>query len=352
MRRLANIDALTGPGAFRLFLAMVVVVHHATSLALGKAAVEVFFYLSGFWIYRMWTERYARTAAPVATYLASRVWRLIPTFALVSMATLAWEHLGLGWSWARLEGGANPLHFTISHLLILGYNTLPVQPLRPAWSLDVELQFYLVAPLMILAIQQLGAPLLVSGAAAVSAVCVVAFGPRASPDFLVCFALGLAAAHVDWRPSARLAVSCGSGLVLFLLVLALSPWRGMLMGGLHRSPLFRYSEAVNALVALMATPYAAYTTRQRGGRRDAMLGDLSYIVYLLHWMGVVWLATQSGHSPMVRLLLIAAMASATLAGAWVIWRLYDKPLNRLRSRWVAARVGSRPAGVSVEPAAP
>src|SRR5579863_217672 len=77
------------PGAFRLFLALMVFVNHFSSLDWGGAAVYAFFVLSGFWIETMWTERYRHCRRPYLTYMVSRVWRLAPVMVLVSLITLA-----------------------------------------------------------------------------------------------------------------------------------------------------------------------------------------------------------------------------------------------------------------------
>jgi len=77
------------PGAFRLALAYAVFVSHTLPLKLGLAAVFLFFALSGFWIFQMWTERYAFTQAPYRTFIVSRFWRLIPGFYLQLVILIA-----------------------------------------------------------------------------------------------------------------------------------------------------------------------------------------------------------------------------------------------------------------------
>src|SRR5271165_150399 len=127
---------LTGPGLFRLFLALMVFVNHSTRLQIGVSAVLIFFCLSGYWICRMYQNRYSAMRQPYLTYLVSRAWRLLPTFLLLNLITLLffWAHGDLGEYWRK----SNHLHFIASNLFILGYQTLPKLPLVPAWSLDIE----------------------------------------------------------------------------------------------------------------------------------------------------------------------------------------------------------------------
>ena len=51
---------IVGPGFFRLILATLVFLHHTSSIALGEMAVIVFFVLSGYWIAKMYREKYSK----------------------------------------------------------------------------------------------------------------------------------------------------------------------------------------------------------------------------------------------------------------------------------------------------
>ena len=72
--------------------------------------------------------------------------------------------------------GADPAHQVLSHLFFLGYSQLP-EPrlLYPAWSLDIEMRFYIVAPLLVFFMNRHGALAL---ALLVSAALTLLFAPR------------------------------------------------------------------------------------------------------------------------------------------------------------------------------
>ena len=90
-------------------------------------------------------------------------------------------------------------------------------------------------------------------------------------------------------------------------------------------------------------PWALYTVRQKGSPNDRMLGDLSYIFYLLHWS--VLGALRAGEGDYLHRFLICAFALVLiLAASWFIWAYYDRPINRLRAQWVARRVAA-PVGL-------
>lgn len=341
------------PGAFRLFLAMLVFVHHFSSFAVGAYAVYVFFMLSGYWLHRMWWERYSTTRQPYVTYLISRVWRLGPTMALVSVITIMLLPL-VGIPMAKVLSG-NPLHLLVSSTLLLGYTWLPYLPVGSAWSLDVEMQFYLIAPAIatLLAQKKWRWPVIMA-----AALCSLAYGMLAPhavpvvPKYIVFFVLGMASAALDWRPSRRLALACGIGVAAAVLLMLLSPWRGIILGGATPGPLFAYNFQLNIALALATLPLAIYTTGNPSDATDRMMADLSYIVYLLHWVAMQWFFSIKG--PFIVRLEVAAISFAVVPTvAWLIWKFYDKPINRARSRWVASRTPDHSISAPMaEPAAP
>lgn len=316
---------------------MVVFVHHTTRLAFGSCAVYIFFSLSGFWIYRMYTGRYSSTRKPYLTYFISRLWRLLPTFWLVSLITLSY----LYWN-GSLEASyrANDrFHFFISSVFLFGYDKLHLQPIVPAWSLDIEMQFYLIAPLLaiLFARRIIPASVLLLLVASVSGASAVLDGYIRLLSCLIFFVIGMTAASGKWKPSQKLAsLSVGVTLLLILVCFA-SPWRGLLMLGTHRGMLSKYNPQANVVLALLAVPFAIYTTRQKGFAFDDMFGDLSYVVYLLHWPATMWLGSMLPILGGFRAPATAVVYVLVIGLSIVIWKFYDKPINRMRAQWVKTR---------------
>lgn len=330
---------MIGPGAFRFILAMAVFAHHASRLAIGSAAVYIFFALSGYWMHRMWVARYAQTKRPYVTYLVSRAWRLLPVFVLVGIVNILvlWTLRGsigdvLGPSWWLS---------TVSGLIILGYAALPTQPLYPAWSLDIEMRYYLIAPAM----SELGRRprmigVLLAAAGCMSLVTAALWEPRTGMlPYLIFFVLGLSVASTGREPGRRAAwVGLAAMVMLTSAVIALRP--GALFGGASPGPDFAWNPAFNIAVALSLLSFALFTVRAHSGTGDRMLADLSYIVYLLHWPAVQWL-TWLDKPPLERVPYLGLTIAVVLVAGYVIWLGFDRPINAMRSRWVAKRaVGS------------
>lgn len=342
------LQRMTGPGLFRLFLALLVFMYHITPFAVGPCAVYIFFCLSGYWIHRMYTGRYSATRRPYLTYLVSRAWRLLPTFWLITLVTLSYIYFG---QLLQIHYKAVlSAHFVAANILIIGYYTLHLKPIVPAWSLDIEMQYYLIAPLIALLLTRvkMRARWTVLAAVAISAAAAYWGCPIPVCYYLVFFVIGAGAASGNWRPSGRFALALLAACALLIACCLASPWRGLLLAGSHPGPLAIYVQQTNVAIAVFAIPYAIYTTRQKESEADAMFGDLSYIVYLLHWVGVLWLTNHPGG--WLHKSVYASVAVFAVAGfSFLIWKYFDRPVNRLRSRWVRARIvaaaatGARPA---------
>ena len=331
------VEKLASPGAFRLILALAVFLHHSTGFNIGMSAVLIFFVLSGYWVATMWAHTYAHTRTPYLTYLISRIWRITPVFALCSL--ISWILLLV--REGRPESVGNLAHQLFSNILILGYNSLPFQANVPGWSLDMEIQFYLVAPLIIFLISRSAYAVFIC---LLISVCSKWLGGGVTvAPFMYFFGIGVAAAILDLKPTPRLAwTSLFATLAIIVFCLALLA-KTMVFGPFTDQPLLAFSSRTNTLIAVTMIPWALYTVRQESSSNDRMLGDLSYIFYLLHWS--VLGALRAGEGDYLHRFLICAFALVLiLAASWFIWAYYDRPINRLRAQWVARRVAA-PVGL-------
>lgn len=332
-------DKIAAPGALRMALAFAVFLHHTTNFNLGMSAVLVFFVLSGYWVAAMWRETYSKTNWNYFTYLVSRVWRVVPVFALCS---------AISWALLLYRGDAPSdagriAHQIFSNVLILGYNALPFQANVPGWSLDMEMQFYLVAPALIF---------LVSRNVYLLAICVLVSvfsqrlgGATTVAPFLLFFAIGVASAIHNLKPSRGLAYASLYGTLGLLFVFALVLAKNIALDESNGAPILAFGNTTNLLIAVMMTPWALYTTRQNTGATDRMIGDLSYIFYLLHWSVLGALKTGEG-SYFERILLCSGALVIILVASYLIWRHFDRPISRARAAWVARRIIPSPASAA------
>jgi peptidoglycan/LPS O-acetylase OafA/YrhL len=353
------------PGLFRIALAYIVFVNHSVPIHLGSLAVYLFFMLSGYWVFHMWGREYAPTEAPYRNFIVSRFWRLMPVYyvALAIFSLTDWLFPS-GRIAYQPDGLWAAIHYYVSQLTILGYAPLPyaAKTMPPVWSLDIELQFYLVAPLVILALTRYragSAPRLGLALVALAgfAAFIVFFGNIHAqsaflPMYLIFFLIGAWSARHGWKPEPGLAVG---GLALAGLLAAgcilLPATRALLIEGSFSSRLSDFNPDANIVLALLIAPYAMSTVLSSpakgtwAARFDRDLSNVTYEIYLLHPAALLIVAHFVGHLSKYRQMPVIALAWLGLFPVcWLIYRLVDHPIDRRRSAWVRSR--RRPTSVA------
>lgn len=338
-------------GLLRLALALIVVIHHLSSFGVGKACVYLFFVLSGYWVARMWRDKYSRLERPWRTFVLARFLRIWPLFLICNMvAILMLDAMGRPMpSACSADIGVACLRSALGNLLLLGYTGMPDRALGPAWSLDIELQFYLVAPMLIAWLRQRGAGLWAWSAAIVGvALLATWWWPDSLPQYLPFFVLGILAAGGRVRFGRRAALASGfASTALLAFGLLTHVGRDLIFTGAVPGPLSQFNESFNVLLAVLAAPGALHLATRELGTRGASLGDLAFVVYVVHWIPVTLVNTYYGSLPAPqRLPYVAGAMFATLAIAWAMWRWIDQPLERWR------RLLARPAATTAAAPAP
>ncbi|WP_348646246.1 acyltransferase [Pseudohalocynthiibacter sp. F2068] len=269
---------MLGPGGFRFLLAWMVVVEHVSRFEIGKVAVMAFFTLSGFWVTRVFQERYIHVAAGIPVFYLSRFLRIWPLYIAVFLVTVLLFKL--------LQF---PIHSNIWIALpILGVATHQTDILGVTWSLDIEVQFYLLLPIIALFLSKLqtlrqrggffacalllwGVGLLLGGRYEMETVLL----------YLPLFLMGATMYLYELKPGKRMAHV--SILVFFVMAFCavLTPdLRPYLIYGSGSN----FADKVFALFwVIFLLPFIAFNVRQKSGRIDRHLGNLSYTIYLVHF---------------------------------------------------------------------
>lgn len=317
-------------GTLRLVLALLVLLSHAdwriAQLNPGVLAVVGFYLISGYVMAGL-LHRHYTAPARVPWFYLDRVMRLAPQYLLYAALTLAW------YLWTHTPTAFLTRDPTATDLL----NNLLVVPLNfymvngsdgftlipPAWSLGAELQFYLLAPLMVLWPRLglvLGAgSLAVQGLALHGMLHTDWFGYRLLPGILWVFGVGMLLFHWHREHPRRAAVlAWGAPLVALALYLYLRS-RGLHAAPYHQEVLIGWGVAI-PLVHLLA--------RRRAGRWDAWAGDVSYGVFLNHFL-LIWLFFPGpGHTAWQWL----ALALASVALSALTQRTIERPVLAWRRR--------------------
>jgi len=127
------------------------------AISVLSVGVTLFFTLSGFLLYRPFVASIARAVPhmPISTYLRNRFLRIAPAYwVILLLAALVLGTVGVRNAGA-LETGRLTDPSVLAQAALLVYDYRPSQLLigiGPAWSLAVEVVFYLALPVMVLAV--------------------------------------------------------------------------------------------------------------------------------------------------------------------------------------------------------
>jgi len=332
-------------GAYRLMLACLVLVSHGagtmlpqpevvTRLSIGNAGVFLFFILSGFVISEALEGFYP---SQPGRFLANRLLRIVPGYWLaLAVTVLIWVAVG--------HPGLRQLDFrAVFGNLLLFSNDLRIASLNIisiSWSLIIEMEFYVSAALLYWLIVKTGRRgiwlALAASIGLAGHVYVVAtesylrfFAPLFYAPF---FIFGAALHHLTSRDlprAATMAVAIAAGLLSAHGYVRYIE-RGPADIGISLVVLGVLFALMLALINLSAPSL---------NRRDWQLGEITYLVYLLH-MGVahmicMWLTGQPEaklSSNLAGTAGIVAMLLITFVLAGVLQRAAIRPLSRWRNR--------------------
>jgi peptidoglycan/LPS O-acetylase OafA/YrhL len=315
---MANRSLIASPGLFRMMLATAVVVNHMTVLQIGRGAVMLFFVLSGYWVSALW----ARTDGPhrVATFLLNRALRIWPLYlAVMLMCAVIAHHLP-----------------DLVEIFLFGIASASFPRLIGAeWSLDIEMQFYVLLPLLVMLRERLSRLMwiaLMLGCAYVGWRLESGPGIVTVVKFLPAFAIGMELQRTQWKPSDRLA---HGSLAAFAILSAAQMYVSQVHGPLvHRIFGDWDWDAIFAIWVIVLIPYLAASVHRPSDAEDRQLGDLSYPLYLVHRPVLVWMeAVHDWRTATSVFIALGIMVALTT----IFWIAVDRPAERFRKQLLAAR---------------
>lgn len=356
-----TLPALT---SLRFFAALYVVLFHGAStlvhsqlgrsfVGTGFVAVNLFFVLSGFVLAYTYSDKEGQLRGTQRAFWSARFARVYPVYAasLLLGTPLYWQTLHAGASLpsalvkAVVAGGASLL------LLQAWWYRIATAWNTPAWSLSVEAFLYLVFPLALPRITRMmrqWSIWYVAGAMWVVAMLVplayqltnkgatdlraegaaldtIRFIPVIHvPSFLIGVVAGRAYLEGKRAPSWL----AGVAIVLVSAALCAGAWLPypMLHSGLL-SPLF-------ALLVFALADSQSVVARVLSARVLVVLGDASYALYLLHFLGLEYARRLLGH-PLTVAELIGTIVVVQLV-CLLVYRYFESPMRGKLRRALSA----------------
>ncbi|WP_347312601.1 acyltransferase family protein [Defluviimonas sp. SAOS-178_SWC] len=328
----------------------VVLYHAGLGFAGGYVGVDVFFVISGYLIVGLIHQEMVEERFSFLDFYGRRIRRLYPALFVVLAAVTAWAIWKMLWvdliDYGRSLLSAVAYVSNIYFYAQTGYFTedATIKPLLHTWSLAVEEQFYLVAPILLLPLVRFlsarGRLAVLSVLVVLSfAACAVATGKDRNLTFYLApfraWELGLggllALAQAEGMRARRwVAEGCGiAGLVLigyavltFQRYLPFPGWRAAVpcLGA--------------ALVILAGTVPGTLTGRLLSLGPMTFVGKISYPLYLWHWPVIV--AVVYGRPDPLSAGEAWGIVGASLVLATLTWRYVERPVRT--GRVLAARL--------------
>lgn len=317
-------------GFYRYFLAVLVLLSHADTRLFGfnpgVVAVISFYLISGF-VMTLLIGKYYYDARRIGAFYLDRCIRLFPQFLFYSIVTILLAGvLVLSSRWLANctigDYAMNLVMLPIGYFKLFENNCLVIPQ---AWSLGLELSFYLMIPLTLLHPHMVKwvavASLAVFIAAYIGFIDTDLFGYRLLPGTFFIFLMGAALANpkLFWP---------GQNLCFWLLSL-------LMFNALFANPAWmdlKYNKEV-LLGIVIGVPALAALSRLTFSRYDAFVGNLSYGVFLNHFVFIYifeWLGF-TADSIAEYLALVALSSGAALASYYLIERPALKMRHKIRA---------------------
>lgn len=316
-------------GTYRLILAVLVLISHTAKAFfgynVGVFAVVSFFLISGYVMTALVDDKYPHARSIPAFYM-DRAIRLYPQFILYATINTAIIFFLLKGTAFYDAITAHNIAATFS-MLPLGYYMFGASIphiVPPAWSLGLELSFYLIFPaILIFRIREafFAASVAVFMLAYFQVIDTDIYGYRLLPGTLFIFLCGsFMKKQSAYLASLPKATAIASALLFSLLI------SGAIAKGHH-------SVEVLAGIAF-GIPAISILSKLPRNRFDEMLGNISYGVFLCHFT-VIYLMYASGITDITWWYLAAVIPASIIMGL-ISFKLIEKPAldyrHRLRAR--------------------
>jgi peptidoglycan/LPS O-acetylase OafA/YrhL len=310
-------------GAYRLVLAVLVAVSHMgkTFMGLnpGVIAVISFLIISGF-VMTSLIERNYKAPGKVGLFYLDRALRLYPQFLFyfaVSCAVIYFLLPGTPQA-AELTLRNIAASLTIVPLGFYMFGAAGSWILPPAWSLGLEMCFYLVIPFLIIYRARgvaFALSVVVFMAACLGFINTDLYGYRLLPGVLFTFLCG---SYLYKARPKGLAIAAGTALSAALMFAAI------MAGWIERRP---FNAEVTLGIAL-GVPAVYLLTKLKFHRIDEFLGNISYGVFLNHFvvmyfLHAIWSVAYDGA-------IVATVLALSLLLSGVSYYCVERPALKLR----------------------
>jgi len=326
-------------GVLRLLLAVVVVIYHAYPLwgyriISGELALRSFFIISGFYMALILREKYP--AGNYKLFITNRFLRIYPLYWFVCIVTLGASYFFIThfhYTFMRFLTDATILLRT--DYVTLNPNHYNPMLVGPAWTLAVELPFYLIAPFLVrrrwfvLAATGILSLAIRYGVYHVEVVHGLQPTDRFFLSDLIFFVLGIFSYNM-YAYKTRIGAKSGIGSYgVFIVMLA------AILGYMYIPDIsWRWLSGKEVIYyGLFTLSLPTIFRLFRHSTIDRFIGELSYPVYIWH-ATVILIASHIVSAAKLSGTFTILVLFCTIAVSWVSVRFVILPLDRFREKRV------------------
>jgi peptidoglycan/LPS O-acetylase OafA/YrhL len=336
-------------GIYRFILAtMVAFSHLATPLAhsIGIYAVFCFFLLSGYLMTLVLNERYGFSFDGIRRYGLNRFLRIFPPYWVALVASIIIVSLGPAIASSfhpALTMPSNPGEW-VPNLIIFNLHYSQVRLVPPAWSIDIEMFFYVTMALILSTNRNISIVWFLSSIALTAYMLVSGqeFIWRYSTEFGASLPFSMGALMYFYRDKipafSGLHIIISSGLFLSYAIFSNFIWADPQNLGLYLSLIF----GLYVQISLANVPREKTAPWLQA--LDKRMGDLSYPIFLCHLpIGALVVRLALFGISGKGLALFVVGFSATLVMSLGINHFIESPIQKIRKRFRVPRNTKQPA---------
>jgi peptidoglycan/LPS O-acetylase OafA/YrhL len=332
---------LIKPGIVRFVLASLVVFFHITKFVfIGELAVFCFFILSGYWVSLMYENKYAEKKNPIFVFCCSRILRLAPIFYLVSLLNFIMLYFYKREALNFLASfNLDTVFFWFSNIFLVGYNQIHSQPLVPAWSLDIEMQFYLLLPFLLLLMKSKINRFICTITSFLLSLTLFMFlddlyVSKTILKYLVYFIIGVSI----YKSKIKFDNKTEKGFNILFLAILIIHYAIPELFNLVKTTSNGYNGLFNILTSFLLIPLLTNSVLRKSNPKDMFLGGMSYVLYLSHWMFIIPYNFYIREiSKTERIPYTTVYLLITYLFSFLVFKYFDTPLDQLRKKWVSSR---------------
>ena len=289
----------------------------------------------------MYYKKYSLKENQISVFYISRLWRIFPMFYFFSIlgliVTLEFYPdfpsviMSLDF-WPKISAFS-------SNLFIL-CNAFPKHRiLGPSWSLEVEILFYLLFPFIALVIKKnkFNVIILTILFFLISVYIILNYKTQFEYNglpYIFLFLFGVLAYNYHLTFPKKLEVFSAAVFILILLF-------NYTMSSLHHALMEdgTYFNFITLLLVVFSIPTLINSVYIKTNPKDKLLGDLSFIVYLCHWVWIeaYYVLIHGQHPAIVKFGYSIAVFAITAITSYLAYIYLDRPIEKKRHAWVNSR---------------